>query len=184
MSELALKRTKIKAKSITTALAVAAAIILPQIFHAVGILSGTGNQLGATLLPMQIPVLLAGLLAGPIVGIIAGAISPLISFAISGMPAVSLLPFMSLELAAYGLAGGLLWKVNMPVIAKLLIVQVAGRTVRALAVISAVTIFGSQAMPISSIWNMVVTALPGIVLQWALIPLLMYRMKGLKKHYD
>lgn len=184
MSTIALKSTPIKTKSITAALAVISAIALPQLFHAVGVISGTGAALGSAFLPMHLPVLIAGLLGGPFVGLIAGVASPIISYFISGMPTAALLPFIALELAAYGLVGGLLSKVKIPVFVKLLMVQLAGRAVRALAVVSAVYGLESQSVQISSVWNMVVSGLPGIILQWALIPLLMYRMEGLKKYYE
>ncbi len=181
MSEITLKQSSVKTKSMIAVLAVAAAVALPQVFHAVGIVSGTGNLMGSAFLPMHLPVLLAGLLGGPVAGLAAGAASPLISFAISGMPGEAILPFMVLELAVYGLVGGFLSQNRMPVFAKLLITQVAGRAARALAVVAAVYGFGSETVQIASIWTMVTTGLPGILLQWALIPLLMYRMEGLKK---
>ena len=90
------------------ALTVAAAVLLPQLFHAVGAISGTGTALGAALLPMHIPVLLAGLLYGPVVGVAAGVLSPLLSAAVSDMPTAALLPFMVLELGVYGLTSGFL----------------------------------------------------------------------------
>lgn len=183
MATIALNKTAVKTKAITAALAVAAAVLLPQLFHAVGIVSGTGALLGAAFLPMHLPVLLAGLMGGPVAGLVAGAASPLISFLLSGMPAAGVLPFMVLELAGYGLTGGLLSKVNLPVIVKLLLTQLAGRLIRALAVLAAVYGLGSQAVQVAGIWNMVTAGLPGILLQWALIPLLLYRMKGLKKYY-
>ncbi len=182
MSTIALKRTSIKMKAITAALAVVTAVALPQLFHAAGVISGAGAALGSAFLPMHLPVLLAGLLGGPIVGIVAGAASPLISFLISGMPAAGMLPFITLELAAYGVAGGFLSKTKLPVFAKLLLIQLAGRAVRALAVAAAVYGFGSSAVQISSVWTMVTAGLPGILLQWALIPLLMYRLEGMKNH--
>ena len=184
MATFTLKTTKTKTKAVTALLAVIAAVALPQAFHLVGVLSGTGAMLGSAFLPMHLPVLLAGLLGGPAVGLIAGAVSPLVSFLLSGMPAAALLPFMVLELAAYGVVGGLLANVKIPVFAKLLITQVAGRAVRALAVLAAVYGLGSQAVSVASIWTTAITALPGILLQWALVPLLLYRMKGLQKYYE
>lgn len=184
MSTIVLKNTTMKTKSITAALAVISAIALPQLFHAIGVISGSGAVLGSTFLPMHLPVLIAGLLGGPFVGLIVGIASPVISYFISGMPTAALLPFIALELAAYGLVGGLLSKVKIPVFAKLLMVQFAGRAVRALAVVAAIYGLGSQSVQISSVWNMIVVGLPGIILQWAIIPLLMYRMEGLKKYYE
>ena len=184
MSTITLNKTSLKAKTITTILAIATAIVLPQLFHVMGIISGTGAMLGSVFLPMHIPVFVAGLMAGPVVGIIAGAVSPLVSFAISGMPAAALLPFMMFELAGYGLVSGLLVHVKMPVFAKLVIAQVAGRVVRGIAIAIAVFGFGNQAVQLASIWTSVAQGLPGILLQWAIIPLLLYRMEGLKKYYD
>lgn len=83
--------------------AVIAAIALPQLFHMLGAVTGMGTALGQIFLPMHLPVLLVGLLAGPAAGLAAGAVSPLLSYAISGMPVLTGLPFMALELAVYGL---------------------------------------------------------------------------------
>ena len=115
------------------ALTVAAAVLLPQLFHAVGAISGTGTALGAALLPMHIPVLLAGLLYGPVVGVAAGVLSPLLSAAVSDMPTAALLPFMVLELGVYGLTSGFLSRTGLHGFTKLLWAQLAGRAARALA---------------------------------------------------
>lgn len=179
----AIRNTAVKTRFITSLFAILTAVVLPQIFHGIGVISGTGVVPGAAFLPMHIPVIIAGLLGGPAVGIIAGAVSPLISFAFSGMPAAAVLPFVTIELAGYGLAGGFLAKGGIPVFGKLIITQLSGRVFRALAVL-AVYLFGNQTADISQIWNMIISGLPGIILQWAFIPLLMYRMEGLKKYYE
>ena len=124
------------------ALTVAAAVLLPQLFHAVGAISGTGTALGAALLPMHIPVLLAGLLYGPVVGVAAGVLSPLLSAAVSDMPTAALLPFMVLELGVYGLTSGFLSRTGLHGFTKLLLAQLAGRAARALAVLTAIYLMG------------------------------------------
>jgi uncharacterized membrane protein len=181
---IALQETSIRTKSLMTVLAVVTAVTLPQVFHAVGIASGTGALLGSTLLPMHLPVLIAGLLGGPVVGALAGALSPVASIAVSGMPTVAVLPFMIIELAAYGLVGGLLARTKMPLFGKLIVTQIAGRAVRAAAVLLAVYGFGNNALPVSSIWTMVTGALPGILLQWALVPLLVDRIQQARDAHD
>ena len=163
-------------KTAAAAVAVAAAVLLPQLFHMHGAVSGLGTALGQTFLPMHLPVLLVGLLAGPAAGFAAGALSPLISFALSGMPLLSSLPFMVIELAFYGLTAGFLASRNLPVIFKLLAAQLAGRAVKAIAVFLAVYALNSHAAAVSSIWTGVVSGLPGLILQWSLIPLLMFRI--------
>ena len=180
----AIKKSQIKVKTIITALAVITAVTLPQLFHAIGLVSGTGPAVGAAFLPMHIPVLLAGFMAGPIVGIIAGIISPLISFAISGMPSEMILPFIIIELAGYGLCAGLLSNSKMNTFAKLLIVQVAGRALRAVAVLFAIYVLGNHMLQASQIIDMITTGLFGIILQCAIIPLLVPKMEGLKKFYE
>ncbi len=157
-------------KAITILAAIAASVILPQLFHAIGVISGTGSAVGAALLPMHIPVILAGFIGGPAVGLIAGIISPLASFAISSMPAAALLPFMAIELGVYGLTAGLLSKVSLNSFAKLIIVQLAGRAARALAVLAAIYILGNTALTVASIAEFVTAGLFGIILQWAFIP--------------
>lgn len=157
-----------------TLLAVVGAVALPQIFHVAGASLGLGTALGETLLPMHLPVLLVGLLAGPYAGVAAGALGPLVSFALSGMPGPAMVPFMILELAAYGLFAGFLRGVNLPTVAKVLIAQVAGRAVRAVAILVAVFALGNTTVAVASIWTSVVAGLPGLILQWALLPLIVW----------
>ena len=181
---LAMRKSEIKVKTIITALAVITAVALPQLFHAIGIASGLGAMVGAAFLPMQLPVLLAGFMAGPVVGIIAGILSPLISFAISGMPTAMILPFIMIELAGYGLCAGLLSKSKINIFGKLIIVQIAGRALRAGAVLFAIYVLGNKMLQTSQIIDMVTTGLFGIILQLAFIPLLAPKMEGLKKFYE
>ncbi len=176
-STYAKPKLSVKAQTLATVGAVAAAVILPQVFHLMGALSGLGTALGETFLPMHLPIILAGLLAGPYVGAISGILSPLISFALTGMPMSAMLPFMMIELCIYGLSAGLLRNVNMPTIVKVVIAQVAGRAVRAAAILIAFYLFHSKAVPVAVIWNSIVTGIFGLVLQWALIPLAVYRME-------
>lgn len=183
MNTYALNKKNIIAKAITVIAAIAASVALPQVFHLIGVLSGTGAAAGTAFLPMHIPVLLAGLLAGPWVGFIAGLVSPVLSFAISGMPAVTLLPFMTVELAAYGLAAGLMSKTKLPVTAQLAVAMIGGRLARALAVLVSVNLLGGAGNVIG-VWDAAVTGIPGIALQLSVIPLLIYRLKGLKKLYE
>lgn len=156
----------------TTVIAVFAAVALPQLFHAIGTISGTGAALGAALLPMHLPVLLAAFAAGPVVGSIVGILSPLISFAISGMPNAALLPFMVIELGVYGLTAGLLSKTKLHSFMQLLLTQIAGRAARALAIVVAITLLGNPVLTFGDIPAFVTAGLVGILLQWATVPLM------------
>ncbi len=171
------KKLSVRARLFATLAAIACAVLLPQLCHLLGAASGVGSALGEVLLPMHLPILLAGALAGPFVGGVAGMLAPLVSFALTGMPAAALLPFMVIELGVYGLCAGTLSGTRMPTLAQLLIAQLAGRAVRAIAIVVAVYAFSYTAVPVAIIWNSVRVGLVGMALQWLIIPLAVYRVK-------
>ncbi len=150
--------------------AVAASILLPQLFHAVGQISGLKASLGAALLPMQIPVLLAGFLLGPAVGLLVGAISPLVSFSLSGMPNAALLPLILVELAVYGGLAGLVAKTKWNEYTKLLVVQVCGRVARMGAFLISARLFQTSEITFWTLCSFVMAGLWGILLQLLIIP--------------
>lgn len=152
-------------------------MLLPQLFHLLGLVSGLGTAPGEVFLPMHLPVLLIGLLAGPLAGGAAGLFSPVVSALLTGMPGAALLPFMMVELTIYGVAAGLLRGSRLPVFWQVLLAQIAGRAVRAGAILLAVYGFGHTAVPVAIIWNSIAVGVWGILLQWALLPLLVQRLE-------
>lgn len=175
-------RLSIKMQALSTLVAVAAAVAVPQIFHVIGAVSGLGTALGETFLPMHLPILLVGLFAGPYAGMIAGLLGPLTSFALSGMPGAAMLPFMMVELAVYGLCAGLFRNVHIPTLGKVVIAQIAGRVVRAGTILLSVHVFGNELIQTSIIWSSIATGLPGLVLQWSLLPLLVFWVDNRSKY--
>lgn len=172
-------RLSLRTKTLAVLVAVASAVALPQVFHQAGMLLGLGTAVGQTFLPMHLSVILVGLVAGPAVGVVSGALAPLASFALSGMPVVTSLPFMVIELAAYGLVAGLMRSVRMPVVLRVLVTQVAGRVVLTLATFGAVALLGSAASA-TAIWTTTLVAgLPGIAIQLVLLPVLARVFDGL-----
>ena len=168
-----LPRLSVSVKAAATVLAIVAAVALPQLFHVIGAVSGRGTALGVAFLPMHL------LIAGPAVGAIAGAAAPLASFLLSGMPMLAVLPFMMIELCAYGLVAGLLREIKLPSLVKVVIAQLAGRVVLTVATAVAVFAFGSG-NSIAATWTSDLAAgLPGLALQWALIPLAAYWTESL-----
>lgn len=175
-----LPRLSVSVKAAATVLAIVAAVALPQLFHVIGAVSGRGTALGVAFLPMHLPIIFVGLIAGPAVGAIAGAAAPLASFLLSGMPMLAVLPFMMIELCAYGLVvAGLLREIKLPSLVKVVIAQLAGRVVLTVATAVAVFAFGSG-NSIAATWTSDLAAgLPGLALQWALIPLAAYWTESL-----
>lgn len=181
MSTIAIERGTIKTKSIATALAVIAAVALPQLVHLAG-----GAAAGTALLPMQLPVFLAAFLAGPLVGLLAGLLSPIVSFAVAGMPTAVLLPVMMLELAGYGLVAGWLGARRKPETVRgsfvqVFAAQVCGRAVRVLTVLFFVYVLQNEAYAPAQAYQFLRVGLPGMALQLVLLPLLLPRLCALRK---
>ena len=171
------RKLSVRVRVLATVGALIAAVLLPQAIHLLGRAAGVGSLPGEMLLPMHLPILLAGLLAGPVAGAVSGAFAPLLSALLTGMPASAMLPFMMIELCVYGLVSGLLSRVRMATLLKVLIAQVAGRALRAVAILVAVYGFPYAALPVSVIWTSILTGLIGIALQWILLPLIVYRVE-------
>lgn len=163
----------IKTKTAATVISIAAAVALPQLFHLLGMVSNMGTSLGETFLPMHIAIFMVGLLAGPVAGIISGALAPLASFLLTSMPSSAMLPFMIIELAMYGLISGLLAEKKLPTGVKLLAAQFGGRAVRAAAILFGYYLLQTKIAP-SVILTSIYAGLPGLILQWVIIPLVIY----------
>lgn len=160
-------------KIVYSGLLAAIGVILPQLFHVFG------QSAGQTFLPMHIPVMLAGLLTGPVWGLGVAVIVPVLSSLITGMPPVPMLYFMLFELAAYAVVSGLLAKKGINVYLNLLITILCGRAVYGLSLVIAVNLF-SFAPPFANaaaFFTGLLTGLPGVVLQFIAVPLLLYALK-------
>lgn len=164
-------RLSIKAQTLAALAAAGMAVALPQLVHALGAFSGLGTGLGELLLPMHLPVMLAGFVAGPWAGAAAGLLAPMVSHLLSGMPLAAMLPFMAIELTVYGMAAGLLKPSALPMFGKVVLVQFAGRAVRAVAILLGFYLLQSKVAP-AVIWTSIAAGWAGILLQWALLPLL------------
>lgn len=184
MSTISLSRKNITARIILILVSIISAVALPQIFHALGVISGTGAALGTALLPMHIPVFLAGLTAGPVAGAVTGVLSPVVSYLIAGMPAPGMVPYMVAELMAYGLICGFLSKAKLNTFAKVLIAQAGGRLVRMGAMAAVLYIFADDFVKPGAIFSFITAGLIGTVIQWAVIPYLAQKTDGLKKYYE
>lgn len=90
---------QVKAVTVQLLLLISAAFVLPALAHATGLPV-------RSLLPMHWPVLLVGLCYGWRSGLLVGLTAPALSFVISGMPPVYMLPAMTIELVAYGFLAG------------------------------------------------------------------------------
>lgn len=162
---------------VLAALFLALALVLP-------FLTGQIPEIGSMLCPMHIPALLCGFFCGWLWGLAVGLIAPVLRSLMFSMPPMFPVAIcMSFELATYGAISGFMYS-KLPhkktsVYITLLTAMVAGRLVwgvaRFLCTGLDMSVFG-----LSAFWaGAITTAIPGIIVQIVLIPIL---VMVLKKH--
>ena len=160
---------------VPAALFLALAFVLP-------LLTGQVPKVGNMLCPMHFPVLLCGFVLGGPWGLAVGFAAPLLRSVLFGMPPMFPIAIsMAFELAAYGLASGVLWrkvKHTVPMMyASLVTAMVAGRLVWGAVRFVLAGLTGSS-FPFSAFLSgALLTAVPGIVAQLVLIPLILVALQ-------
>ena len=159
-----------------TGFCIALGIILPLLFHVVG--------LGSTFTPMHIPVLLCGLCFGPVSGLVCGLVCPFLSAIITGMPPLFPAAFtMTFECTVYGFCSGYLYRnLKLNLFVSLILSMIAGRIAGGLLT---GFILGFSNYSFSVFFNSYfVVNLPGVILNLIVVPLLVIaieKSKVLKK---
>ena len=160
---------------VLAALFLAIALVLP-------FLTGQIPEIGSMLCPMHIPVLLCGFFCGWPWGLAVGIIAPLLRSLLFSMPPMFPTAIcMAFELATYGAVSGLLYsklpRKKASIYGALLIAMVAGRLVWGLARFLC-TGLDVSAFGLSAFWSgAVATAIPGIIVQLLLIPVLVMALE-------
>ena len=162
-------------KLVNAALMLALGMVLP-------FLTGQIPSVGSRLLPMHIPALLTGYISGPMYGLLVGFVMPLFRSMIFGMPPMfPTAVAMAFELATYGFIAGLLYrrmnKNTGNIYLSLIIAMVIGRFVWGLV---SYVLYGLGESAFT--WQIFtagafVNALPGILIQIILIPVLVLALK-------
>lgn len=167
---------------VLAAACVALCVVLPIAFHSI-------PDAGQIILPMHIPVLLCGLICSWPYGFICGLLGPLLSSLITGMPPAAMLPAMMIECATYGgIAGAMLLFVRtkntyIDIYICQITAMVLGRVVAGLA---KAWILAPGTPPFAWITTSLVMGIPGIVIQLAILPTIVYtlmRAKVIPKRY-
>jgi len=137
------------------------------------------KEIGDTLLPMHLPIMLCGLICGPIMGGFTGLILPFLRSVTFGMPPIyPNAVWMALELAAYGAVIGVVYLLfkkrnTLAVYVSLVSAMIAGRIVWGIAKAVLMGLGGKSFTFAAFIAGGFVDALPGIVIQLVLIPVIM-----------
>lgn len=170
---------RVSIKGAIGAILVILSVALPQLAHAVG-----GAQAGAEWMPMYAPALLAGCLFGWQWGLGVGIIAPICSFGFTSlalataMPSLERLPYMTLELAAFGAVSGLFAKSvsknSLMAFPAVLAAEVSGRAIYMIYNLIAGKSFGY-------LFSSVQTSLTGLFLYAILVPLAVIALDKLIK---
>ena len=151
-------------------------LVLAGLFAALGLVLPfvTGHALGmrgTILLPMHFAVLLCGLICGAKYGALCGALVPILSNVLTGMPpTVPMLPALVCELSLYGALSGWAYKTRkLSVYVSMLISIVVGRITNALVLAAMLGLCSGGFKALAAFYS-VVSGLPGIMFQFALVP--------------
>jgi len=165
-------------KTVSPARRIVLAFLLPMV-------TGHVPQVGNMLCPMHFPILLCGFVLGGPWGLAVGFVAPLLRSVLFGMPPMfPIAVSMAFELAAYGLVSGLVWrrvKHTLPMMyAALVTAMVAGRLVWGAVRFVLAGLTGSS-FPFSAFLSgALLTAVPGIIAQLILIPLILTALQKAK----
>ncbi len=161
-----------------SSLFLALAIILPTVIS-----MGT-PQIGQRLLPMHIPVMLCGFICGTPYGMAIGFTAPLLKFVLTGTPMMPSAISMAFELAMYGTVCGFLYKAFPKKIGyvypTLIISMISGRIVNGIINYLLTTSADNTFMLKPFITLTTVNAIPGIIIQLAIIPLVILALRKTK----
>ena len=156
------------------ALFLALAMVLPFI-------TGQIPEIGSMLCPMHIPALLCGFLCGWPWGLAVGFVAPLLRSVLFGMPAM--FPgavAMAFELAVYGAVAGLLFRIlprkKRSIYVSLILAMITGRIVWGAVRMILAGLSGKSFTWALFLAGAFTNALPGILLQIILIPVLIIVM--------
>lgn len=157
-------------------------LVLAAMFLCIGfvlpLLTGQIKEIGDSLLPMHLPVLLCGVLCGGSYGLVVGITLPFLRSVFFGMPPIY--PnaiWMALELATYGLVIGILYaraskKSLKRLYLSLISAMLAGRVVWGVSKALLLGLGGKAFTVAMFVTGGFVDALPGIILQLILVPLI------------
>jgi len=160
---------------VKASLFLALGLIFPYIFHLTG-------MAGPIFLPMHIPVLLCACILGAEYGLIIGVITPFLNSVLTGMPPIYPTGIsMVLELATYGFVAGVLYKKkNINIFISLILSMILGRFVSGAANYILLTVGGKGFVLKMFLTSSFVTAVPGIIIQLIMIPIIVKVLENTK----
>lgn len=143
-------------------------------------------RLGNMLCPMHLPVLVCGFVCGPVWGAAVGFLAPILRTLTIGIPVPTTAIAMCAELATYGLVSGLMYRTfrgsMLKIYASLIVAMLAGRGVYGVMNIMIYAVKAESYTPGLFLTSAFVNAVPGIVLQLGLIPIIVMALEKAFPH--
>lgn len=164
-------------------------LVWSGVFIALGMvlpfLTGQIQSIGNKLLPMHLPVLICGFVCGAPYGFAVGLIVPLLRSMAFGMPVMfPVAVSMAFELGCYGFVTGFLYRKlprnNGMIYVSLISAMVIGRIVAGLMNLILYGVQGNGYTMQMFMAGMLINAVPGIILQLVLIPVIIMALKRAK----
>lgn len=160
-------------------------LVLSGLFLAIGLvlpfLTGQIPEIGNMISPMHFPVLLCGFICGAPYGALVGLILPPVRFLLFQMPPLYPVGLaMAFEMATYGLVSGLVYSRIKGIYLSLVPAIVVGRIVWGIAQVILMGLSGGSFTFQAFIAGALINAVPAIVLQFILIPLIITALQKAK----
>ena len=173
-----IKQRKTLLELVLAALFLALALVLP-------FLTGQIPEIGSMLCPMHIPVLLCGFICSWKWGLAVGFAAPVLRSVIFTMPPMFPTALcMAFELAVYGIVSGIMYRVlpkkTQYIYISLVTAMIAGRIVWGMAMFACMGLSGGAFGLSAFVAGAVTNALPGIVVQLVLIPIVIMLLQKTK----
>ena len=164
-------------------------LTLAAMFLAIGqvlpFITGQIPQIGIMLSPMHFPIFLCAFFCGPFYALIVGFICPLLRSILFNMPVMFPNAIgMAFELAAYGLITGTIYRLFknknlVSIYTSLIAGMIGGRIVWGIAQTILMSISGGDAFTLNAfITKGFISAIPGIIAQLILIPIIVYNLRN------
>lgn len=164
--------------------------VLSALFLALGLvlplLTGQLKEIGDTLLPMHLPCFLCGALCGPWYGLFIGFIMPFLRSLLFSMPPMyPSAVWMAFELGTYGFMIGFMYKrlkkhSLLGLYTSLIVAMISGRAVWGIVKAILLGVGGNSFTFTAFFVGGVADALPGIILQLVIIPVIISIVEKVK----
>lgn len=175
------KENALFTQSLFGLLTIMAAVLLPQILHLIGRFTGCGATLGEIFLPMHLPILIMAFFLSPLTAAITAMGSILVSYLLSGMPSLVILPFVAVELVTLALSASFFNKKFSPLVSIIFSILIS-RAAKVLLSLLLSNILGMSSVTPALVGFLTLKGFLGISIHLTIVPLVVKYFKNGRRH--